>query len=171
MTETTEEFGAAPADPFDPNDPSQEEQDAAAGGPDPAPEEHGGEDGTPLPTEFDGDPDGPELDGSTAAEADREPAGDEVKAPSPLKGKRVVLAGAGQWGPFHPLMREPDEGAEATVAMFDGDDRTAKLAALEEYESVADAAKKGTVVLVSVPASSWKPSAPAPRPRKSDWKL
>lgn len=104
-----------------------------------------------------------------ADEPDEQPAAEQPV--SATKGKRVVLAAPGEWGPYAPLSREPEGTDEPEVALFEGDDRTAKLAALEEFESVAEAAKKGTLVLVSIPASSWKPAAPAPRPRKTDWKL
>lgn len=113
--------------------------------------------------------------GQGQQEAASDPPAAEAEGES-TAGKRIVLAAPAAVGPFHVVTRGHLPGAAnapnaSEPLLFEGDDREARLEALEEIETLGKQAaeKPGTVFLVTVPAASWKPKAPKPRPRKTDW--
>lgn len=147
-----EGFGAPPPEPFDgtqafdgDDDASQAEQDDDAGGPPPPLEEHGGEDGTPLP-----------------------PEGKDTNA-----GKRYVFASRSEFGPWtvvpEPVAEgeEREEGVQRSPFVVEGDDKIARLAALEVTPELKRAAEAGEIYLVTCPVGSWKPRKP--KPPKPGW--
>lgn len=119
----------------------------------------------------------PQEGAEPAGQAEGQEAEQPADAGSELAGKRVVLAGPSEAGPFTVVTNAHLEGSEApgdvTPVLFEGDDREARLDALERVKSLGEKAAEepGKVFLVTVPAASWKPRAPKPRPRKTDWSV
>lgn len=125
------------------------------------------------PEEATSEPDAPAEPEGQAQGQEEEPAAD---AGSELAGKRVVLAGPSEAGPFQVITRAhiyPEAEDGALPALFEGDDRESRLDALDRVDSLGKKAAEapGSVFLATVPAASWKPRAPKPRPRKSDWSV
>lgn len=143
-----QEFAPGPAGDAFPPDP-------AAGGEQPAPV--AGDDGEKT-----------EPEQPTEPRGDGDPDAEPAKRRSELSGKYMVLAGP-VGGPYTPLTTT--SGEETRLQLFEGDRRNAELSALDANPKLAEKIKEepGKWDISAVPASSWQPWTPKPRPRRTDW--